>query len=150
MVISPHISLSEATYSKTAEAHGIKNLPNLEELTNMRRLAREVFEPLREAIGEPIRINSFFRSIEVNRKVGGSSTSQHCRGQAMDISSMKSTYSNADLFRYIRDHLKFDQLIWEFGTDEEPSWVHVSFSDSNRLQVLKSVNQGGKTIYQKM
>jgi hypothetical protein len=147
MLISAHISLSEATYSRTAESAGIKNLPNLEELKNMRMLAMRVFEPLREHFNAPIRVNSFFRSLELNRKVGGSGTSQHCRGQAMDISSMKPSYSNADLFNYIRDHLVFDQLIWEFGNDENPDWVHVSFADQNRRQILKSVNQGGKTVY---
>lgn len=147
MVISEHITFSEATHSDTAERSGIRNIPNLEEISNMRRLAEKVFEPLRAHIGEPIRINSFFRSIELNRRIGGSPTSQHCRGQAMDISSMKPTYANADLFRFIRDHLMFDQLIWEFGNDDEPDWVHVSYTDSNRLKVLRSLIQEGKTVY---
>lgn len=147
--ISAHISLTEATFSQTAESFGIKNLPNMEELHNMKLLAEKVFEPLRAHFGEPIRINSFYRSIELNRKVGGSTTSQNCRGQAMDISRIKLTYTNADLFRYIRDHLQFDQLIWEFGTSEEPDWVHVSYSeDGNRHQVLRSFKQGKDTIYQ--
>lgn len=147
MVISAHISFTEATFSKTAEQFGIRNLPNMEELHNMRRLAEKVFEPLRVHIGEPIRINSFYRSIELNRKIGGSATSQHCRGQAMDISRQGQSYTNADLFKYIRDHLAFDQLIWEFGTAQEPEWVHVSYTDQNRKQVLRSLIQNGKTIY---
>lgn len=147
MIISTHISLFEATYSRTGELAGIVNNPNLEELKNMRMLAMRIFEPLRDHIAEPIRINSFFRSLELNRKVGGSGTSQHCRGQAMDISSMKPSYSNADMFNYIRDNLEFDQLIWEFGNDQEPEWVHVSYAGLNRAQVLKSQIQGGKTIY---
>lgn len=151
MIISDHLSFSEATFSETAERHGIKNLPNLEEISNMRLLAERVFEPLRAAIGHPIRVNSMFRSIELNRKVGGSTTSQHCRGQAMDLSSCHKSYSNADMFRFIRENLEFDQLIWEFGTDEEPNWVHVSYVEGqNRRQVLRSVNQAGKTIYKKM
>ena len=151
MIISEHISFSEATFSETAERHGISNLPNLKEIFNMRKLADRVFEPLRAHIGHPIRINSFYRSIELNRKVGGSATSQHCRGQAMDISKCINCYTDADLFRFIRDNLEFDQLIWEFGTDEEPDWVHVSYNEGqNRRQVLRSVIQAGKTIYQKI
>jgi len=150
MTISQHISLHEATFSKTAEAHGMKNIPNLEELSNMRRLAREVFEPLRNHIEKSIRISSFFRSVEVNRKIGGSPTSQHCRGQAMDIETMDKSYTNADLFHFIRDNLNFDQLIWEFGTDEEPDWVHVSYCAKNRMQILRSFKDHGKTIYQKL
>lgn len=150
MVISAHISFTEATFSEKAEQFGIKNLPNLEELQNMRRLAEKVFEPLRTHIGESIRINSFYRSIELNRKMGGSSTSQHCRGQAMDLDRIGTGYTNADLFAYIRDHLEFDQLIWEFGTDQEPDWVHVSYADQNRNQVLRSLNKDGKTSYLKI
>lgn len=150
MVISPHISFWEATFSETAERHGISNLPNLEEISNMRKLADMVFEPLRAAIGLPIRVNSFYRSIRLNQKIGGSPTSQHCRGQAMDISSTHSSCSNADLFRFIQNNLEFDQLIWEFGTDEAPNWVHVSYVEGkNRKQVLRSISQAGKIIYQK-
>ena len=150
MIISDHISFREATFSETAERHGITNLPNLEEISNMRKLADRVFEPLRAAIGHPIRINSFYRSINLNKKIGGSATSQHCRGQAMDISPVHSGYSNADLFHFILKNLDFDQLIWEFGTADEPNWVHVSYAEGkNRKMVLRSIKQEGKIIYQK-
>lgn len=150
MIVSDHISFREATFSETAERHGLTNLPNLEEISNMRKLADRIFEPLRAAIGHPIRINSFYRSINLNKKIGGSATSQHCRGQAMDISSVHSGYSNADLFHFIRQNLDFDQLIWEFGTADEPNWVHVSYAEGkNRKMVLRSIKQEGKIIYQK-
>lgn len=150
MTISDHISLTEATYSQTAEIYGIKNLPGLNEIAAMRRLAIEVFEPLRAHIRKPIRVNSFFRSPELNKKVGGSINSQHCKGEAMDISSMDPSYTNADLFHYIRDHLPFDQLIWEFGDDQNPQWVHVSYSNNNRKQVLVSIKENGKIKYLNM
>jgi zinc D-Ala-D-Ala carboxypeptidase len=147
MTISEHISFSEATYSQEADIHGIRNIPSLDEIHNMKLLAKKVFEPLRAHIGKPIRINSFFRSQDLNREVGGSFTSQHSKGQAMDISSMDDSYSNADIFRFIRDNLPFDQLIWEFGDDHNPQWVHVSYCEKNRSLVLKSVKESGKTKY---
>lgn len=116
----------------------------------MRLLADRVFEPLREYMREPIYISSFFRSKEVNCSVGGATASQHMAGEAMDIHAVDSSpYNNADLFYYIKDHIEFDQLIWEFGTDRNPDWVHVSYSASgNRKQVLKAVKRNGKTVYE--
>jgi len=149
MTISDHISFLEATYSQTAEIHNIRNLPDLDQLHAMKALALNVFEPLRKYIGKPIRINSMYRSSILNAKVGGSTTSQHCKGEAMDISSMDASYSNADLFHYIRDHLPFDQLIWEFGDYHNPQWVHVSYAEGkNRYKVMKSVKRNNKTVYE--
>ena len=78
-------------------------------------------------VGGPIKINSFFRSIELNEAIGGSSTSQHCEGRAMDIDDTYGCKTNSEMFNYIKDNLDFDQLIWEFGDDEEPNWIHVSW-----------------------
>jgi len=147
MKISKHLSLNECTYSSTAEKMGIRNdNPNLSVIENMKELANSVFEPIRAHFKAPIHVSSVFRSLSLNQAVKGSITSQHCSGQAMDIDSKKPT--NKEIFDYIRENLEFDQLIWEFGDDTEPAWVHVSYSkEKNRKQILKSIKTNGKTIY---
>ena len=143
--ISKHISYKEATGSNYAKQYGIKNKPNEEQVENMKLLAKEVFEPLREWVGCPIRVNSMFRSLELNTALKGSITSSHMKGEAMDITSMscdkEDCKTNLDMFHYIRTELDFDQLIWEFGA--EPKWLHVSYNkDKNRKQVLVTKRQG--------
>ena len=147
--ISKHISYKEATRSATALRLGIENVPNQYELQNMEMVAKHVFEPLREAVDAPIKINSFFRCEELNKAIGGSSKSQHCQGRAIDIDDVYGNVSNAFMYYYIKDNLDFDQLIWEFGTDHNPDWVHVSYidADSNRKRCLKAVRENGKTKY---
>lgn len=137
--ISEHITYTEATYSPTAEARVIDNTPTAAELANMKFLAAKVFEPLRAASGVPIRITSFFRTAALNQAVGGSRTSDHVLGRAMDLQTMNpELYSNADIFRFIKTNLDFHQLIHEYGSDEEPAWVHVSYKSDghNDKQVL--------------
>ncbi len=147
--ISKHISYKEATRSATALRLGIENIPNEYELQNMEIIAKKVFEPLREAVDAPIKINSFFRCEELNKAIGGSSKSQHCQGRAIDIDDIYGHVSNAFMYYYIKDNLDFDQLIWEFGTDDSPDWVHVSYvdEDSNRKRCLKAYREDGKTKY---
>ena len=147
--ISKHISYKEATRSATALRLGIENVPNEYELQNMEMVAKKVFEPLREAVDAPIKINSFFRCEELNKAIGGSSKSQHCQGRAIDIDDIYGHVSNAFMYYYIKDNLDFDQLIWEFGTDDSPDWVHVSYvdEDSNRKRCLKAYRENGKTKY---
>jgi hypothetical protein len=147
--ISDHITLSEGINSYTAKRMGIKNIPNEYQITNMYILAHKVFEPLRKWVKGPIKINSFFRSIELNEAIGGSSTSQHCEGRAMDIDDTYGCKTNSEMFNYIKEKLDFDQLIWEFGDDEEPDWIHVSYcsSDENRKRCLKAYKENGKTKY---
>jgi len=147
--ISDHITLSEGINSYTAKRMGIKNIPNEYQITNMYILAHKVFEPLRKWVKGPIKINSFFRSIELNEAIGGSSTSQHCEGRAMDIDDIYGHKTNSEMFNYIKDNLDFDQLIWEFGDDKEPDWIHVSYcsSDENRKRCLKAYRENGKTKY---
>jgi len=147
--ISKHITYAEATRSEAAAARGIANTPNDVHLTAMRYVAERVFEPMRAHFGEAIRINSFFRSQQVNALIGGAVTSQHMKGEAIDIGRYaNSKYTLADLFWYIREHLVFDQLIWEHGTDSEPGWVHVSLKPSgNRREVLQAYKQSGLTKY---
>jgi hypothetical protein len=143
--ISKHISYKEAVGSNYAKQKGIKNKPNEEQVENMKLLAEKVFEPLREWVGCPIRVNSMFRSKELNSAIKGSSTSSHMKGEAMDITSMacgkENCKSNLEMFHWIKDNLEFDQLIWEFG--KEPKWLHVSYNkDKNRKQVLVTKKRG--------
>jgi len=135
--ISKHISYKEGTHSNTATRRRIRNEPNETQLEAMKLLAKKVFEPLRIHFDKPIRVNSFFRSAALNKAIGGSRTSQHCTGEAIDIDATNGI-TNKQLFDYIKDNLEFDQLIWEYGTDEEPDWVHVSYnSERNRGVILK-------------
>ncbi len=147
-IISRHISYKEGTHSNTATRRRMRNEPDEVQLAAMKLLAEKVFEPLRGHFNQPIRVNSFFRSAALNKAIGGSRTSQHCSGEAIDIDATNEIL-NAELFNYIKDNLEFDQLIWEFGTDENPDWVHVSYTETgvNRKQILKAV-KGAKPIYQ--
>lgn len=147
--ISKHISYKEGTRSITALRKGIDNTPNDYELTNMEIIAANIFEPLRKWVGGPIKINSFFRCDELNTAIGGSLNSQHCQGRAIDIDDTYGYKTNAEMFEYIRTNLNFDQLIWEFGTDTNPDWVHVSYvsEEQNRKRCLKASRENGKTVY---
>ena len=148
-MISKHISDREGVYSITATRRGLDNTPNGEQLDNMKLLAEKVFEPLRDWVGGPIRINSFFRGPELNTAIGGSSKSQHCKGQAMDIDDGGCNKTNAQMYKFIKDELEFDQMIWEFGDDDNPNWVHVSYvsENENRNRCLKAYKDKGKTKY---
>jgi zinc D-Ala-D-Ala carboxypeptidase len=147
-VISDHISLKEAIRSNTAERLGINNFPSSEVLATMQTTAEKVFEPLRIWAGSPIYISSFYRSPELNKAIGGSTKSQHCKGEAIDIDDIYGNLKNVDYFNFIKDNLEFDQLIWEFGDDNSPAWVHVSYSDANnRNRVLKAIKENSKTKY---
>ena len=152
MQISKHLTFEECTQSDTADKLGIvNNNPNDSVVENMKLLAEKVFEPIREHFKAPIYVSSMFRGLPLNQAVKGSITSQHCSGQAMDIDmGDKGKPSNFEVFQYIKKNLKFDQLIWEFGTDANPSWVHVSYSATkNRNQVLKArKNNSKKTVYE--
>ena len=146
MRLSNNFTLQEMVHSYTAVKKGILNEPNEAQIENMRILCENVLQPLRDALG-PIHIRSGFRSVELNTAIGGSSSSQHCalKGAASDIDMGK---RNAEVFNYIKENLEWDQLIWEFGTDENPSWVHVSYHEGhNRKQILKAVKQAGRTKY---
>ena len=148
-MISKHISYKEGVYSITATRRGIDNTPNNDQLLKMVSVAEEVFEPLRSYVGGPIKINSFFRCPELNTAIGGSSKSQHCKGQAIDIDDTFGRMTNAEMYNFIKDNLEFDQIIWEFGDDDNPDWVHVSYvsSKDNRNRCLKAYRENGKTKY---
>jgi hypothetical protein len=149
MSISKHISYKEGVYSRTALRRGIKNNPNAEQMENMVAIAEEVFEPLRMWVGGPIKINSFFRSPELNKAIGGSGKSQHCHGQAIDLDDTFGRATNAEMFEFIKENLDFDQIIWEFGDEANPDWVHVSYvsPEQNRNRCLKAYRENGKTNY---
>ncbi len=146
MKISEHLDLSELIRSESAKRNGISNMPTEEHIANFKLLAEKVFEPIRNNFRCPIHISSGYRSAELNKCIGGSSTSQHCKGQAVDI-DMDGTpngVTNKMVFDYIKDNLEFDQLINEF----DYSWVHVSYTNgNNRGQILKAVKSNGKTSY---
>jgi hypothetical protein len=149
MQLSKHLSLAEVMRSETAKRKGISNMPTEEHLSNFRLLAENVFEPIREHFGVPIHISSGYRSKALNTAIKGSLSSQHCTGEAIDIDMDGTSITNAQIFNYIKDNLNFDQMIWEFGTDKNPDWVHVSYESTGkqRKQILKAVKVNGKTSY---
>lgn len=151
MRLSNNLSLSEMTKSITAIRLGIDNTPTETHLNNMKALANNVFQPIRDYFGKPITISSGYRSEKLNKAIGGSLTSQHSKGEAMDIDNDGTSISNTDIFNFIKTNLIFDQLIWEFGDNKKPDWVHVSYKSNgvNRKEVLRAKKINGKTIYEK-
>ena len=148
--ISEHISYKEGVYSITALRLGLNNDPTKAHLTNMELLAEKVFEPLRKHENGPIKINSFYRGPELNKAIGGSANSQHCKGQAIDIDDVYGYMSNADMYEFIKNNLSFDQMIWEFGNSDNPDWVHVSYvnEEANRNRCLLAYkDENNKTKY---
>ena len=139
--ISKYITYQEATRSQKAIEKGIKNVPDVLAEQNMIFVATTVFDVCREYFGGALGVNSFFRNKEVNKLVGGSSTSQHVTGSAIDIEAKKyGTTTNKELFKFIAKNLDFDQLIWEYGDENEPSWIHVSsVKKGNRKMILRAV-----------
>ena len=148
-MISEHISYKEGVYSITATRLGVDNTPNEEQLSNMELVAEKVFEPLRKWVGGPIKINSLFRGLPLNTAIGGSKKSQHMKGQAMDIDDNYGHATNAEMYHWIKENLDFDQMIWEFGDDDNPNWIHVSYvsPEDNRNRCLKAKKHKGKTVY---
>jgi hypothetical protein len=150
MQLSKNLSLAEMTRSDSAKRLGISNEPTIAHLSNMRKLAENVFQPIREHFGVPIYISSGYRSKALNSAIKGSSkTSQHSKGEAMDIDMDNTQITNAQIFEFIKSNLSFDQLIYEFGDDKNPDWVHVSYSATGkqRNQILKSVRHNGAVQY---
>ena len=158
MQLSTHLALAEVMRSETAKRKGISNMPTPEHIENFKKLAENVFQPIRDHFGVPIRISSGYRSAALNKAIGGAGktvngvyipSSQHCTGEAIDIDMDGTTVKNSEIFNYIKDNLNFDQLIWEFGTDTNPDWVHVSYDSSGkqRKQILVAKRNGSKTTY---
>jgi len=149
--ISKFLTLDEACKSTTAIRLDIANVPDESAVLNMQALCYVVYDVCCKQFKTKLPITSFFRSVKLNKKIGGSATSQHCKGQAVDIDCdllPTKKITNADVFNYIRMNCKFDQLIWEFGNKTQPDWVHVSYSlTNNRGQVLIAVKENNKTTY---
>lgn len=142
--LSINFTLEEFTRSQTATRFEIDNTPGEKEIQELQNLVDNVLQPLRNALGSSIHITSGYRCKELNTKIGGSSTSQHMKGQAVDI--VTGVWTPKQVFNYIADYLEFDQLIYEFG-----SWVHVSFNEgNNRKQKLEAYKSKGKTRYKKI
>lgn len=135
--ISKYISYEESVTSQTATRNKIINVPNAEQLICMQVVATKCFDVVREHFGVPLRVSSFFRNLLLNNSIGGVKSSQHCKGQAIDMQGMGGV-TNKMIFDFIKENLDFDQLIWEFGNDENPAWVHVSYvsPEKNRKQIL--------------
>ena len=152
MQLSEHLSLNEVTTSGTAKRLGIDNTPTPEHLANLKLVAEKIFEPIRKHFGKPIKVSSGYRSKALNAAVPGSSlTSQHCSGEALDLDQdgMTTGITNKMVFEYVKNNLNFDQLIWEFGTDSNPDWVHVSWESTGkqRKQILKATRVNGVAKY---
>ena len=148
MKLSAHFALAEFTRSESAKRHGVSNEPTPEHLQNLITLCEKVLEPIRMKFGS-INISSGYRSKALNHYIGGSLNSQHCEAKAADIDmDGMGGASNTEIFNYIKDSLDFDQLIWEFGNNNKPDWVHVSYNGAkNRKQVLRALKVNGKTAY---
>lgn len=149
MKLSEHLELSEVIRSESAKRRGINNMPTDEHIKNLKLLAENIFEPIRANFRQPIRISSGYRSQSLNAAIGGAINSQHSTGEAIDIDMDGTDVGNKEIFNFIKGKLSFDQLIHEFGTDENPDWVHVSFSSNGkqRKQVLRAIKENGKTKY---
>ena len=150
MNLSKNLTLAEVTISESAKRNGIYNNPTEAHKEALKLIAIKIFQPLREHFNVPIFISSGYRSEALNKLIGGSKTSQHSKGEALDIDmdGRADGVSNKDIFNYIKECLPFDQLIWEFGTEENPDWVHVSYSATRqRNEVLIATRVNGKVSY---
>lgn len=143
MQLSKHLSRAEFERSDAATNYGINNSMNSGQLAKAMALAENCFEPIREHLAKPIRVNSGYRSPAVNKRIGGALTSQHSLGEAIDLD-----LHDRDLFEWIIDNVTFDQLIYEAGNDTEAAWFHISYREGhNRKQVLRMIKKGGKSTY---
>ena len=155
MKLSKNLSLAECLKSQTAKRLGISNEPHDDWVVeNLRAIAENVFQPLRDGLGVPIYVSSSYRGPELNRAIGGSTRSQHMEGRALDLDAdVFGRTTNSKVFEYIRENLEFDQMVWEFGDDDNPDWVHVSYvyDGPNRKRCLKARRDDeGKTYYEVM
>ena len=153
MKLSKNLSLKECVRSGTADRLGINNVPDDEwVIENLKQVAERIFQPCREHFGSPLYVSSGYRSPELNRAIGGAKRSQHMEGRALDLDGdVYGSPSNAEIFDYIRKNLEFDQIVWEFGDEDNPDWVHVSYvyGGNNRGRCLKACRDDkGKTYYE--
>ena len=149
MQLSENLSLAEVIRSETAKRNGISNKPNPRHLENLKIIAVNIFQPIRNFFQRAIHLSSGYRSEQLNAFIKGSKSSHHCTGEALDSDMDGTEVTKKEVFDYIKDNLEFDQLIWEFGTNDNPAWVHVSYKASGRQrkQILKATKVKGKTVY---
>jgi hypothetical protein len=151
MQLSEHLSVAEYIKSDTAKRKGISNSMTAAHTENAKVLAAKIFEPIRVHFGKPIYVSSGYRSQALNSAIGGSSSSQHCSAEAIDLDQddRGTGVTNRMVFDYIKDNLDFDQLIFELGDEQNPDWVHVSYkvSGTQRKQILRAYREGGATKY---
>jgi zinc D-Ala-D-Ala carboxypeptidase len=152
MKLTSNLNLAEVTKSATATRKGIANTPTATHLIALKEVATNIFQPCREHFGKPLAVTSGYRSEALNEAINGSKRSQHSKGEALDLDAdVFGGFSNAELFNYIKNHLDFDQLIWEFGDNNNPAWVHCSYkTQGNRNEVLIAVKTNGKTTYRRL
>ena len=152
MKLTKNLSLAEVTKSATAIRKGITNTPSATHLIALKEVSKNIFQPCREHFGKPLAVTSGYRSEALNEAINGSKTSQHSKGEALDLDAdVFGGFSNAELFNYIKNHLDFDQLIWEFGNNNNPAWVHCSYKTrGNRNEVLIAIKTNNQTTYRKL
>jgi zinc D-Ala-D-Ala carboxypeptidase len=153
MKLTENLSLAEVTYSATALRKEIVNEPTVTHLINLKAVANNIFQPCRDYFGKPLAVTSGYRSKALNDLIGGAKSSQHCKGEALDLDAQVfGGFTNLELFLYIKDHLSFDQLIGEFPDNMgEYAWVHCSYKEEgNRGEVLVAYKADGKTRYKRL
>jgi zinc D-Ala-D-Ala carboxypeptidase len=149
--LSTNLQLSELTRSESAKRRRISNQPTEAHIENMKYLAEKVFQPIRDHFGVPIRISSGYRSAALNKAIGGSQSSFHSLGCAIDIDNDGTSITNKEIFDFIKDNLEYTELIWEFGTKSNPDWVHVAIvkGREKEKETLEAYRVKGKTLYRK-
>jgi hypothetical protein len=150
MKLTQNFSLEELTRSDTAERKGIDNSPTAEHIHNLAELCENVLQPLRDKVKHSIRVTSGYRSEKLNNAIGGSKTSEHSFGKAADIKLIIDGENKSEILylAILEMGIPFRQMIWEFGDNETPSWVHISFNkDDNKKQTLRAYKDNGKTKY---
>ena len=152
MKLTENLSLAEVTKSATAIRMNIANTPSATHLIALKEVSKNIFQPCREHFGKPLAVTSGYRSEALNEAINGSKTSQHSKAEALDLDAdVFGGFSNAELFNYIKNHLDFDQLIWEFGNNNNPAWVHCSYKTrGNRNEVLIAIKTNNQTTYRKL
>lgn len=146
-MLSKYLSYNQAIKSDTATKNKLDNTPNEAEIENLKQLGVNIYDKIYEEFNGKVKLTSVFRSEKVNKKVGGSSTSQHRYGQALDIQG-KDGVTNKSIFKYVKENLDYHQIIWEYGYTSEPNWVHVGYKPSGNKKIntrAKTVNK--KTVY---
>lgn len=149
MRLSKNLSLSEVVKSNTAKRLGIDNTPGELHIENLKRVAKNIFQPLRDHFGVAIGISSGYRHPLLNSRIGGAKRSQHTKGEALDIDAdMYGGITNTDIFFYVMENLPYDTIIAEYCENGHPAWVHVSYREGkNRGKALIAIREGGRTKY---